>query len=264
MKVIVITGASSGIGRQTALALASSDVQLVLAARRRGLLEELQTEIVGRGGHAAINVTDLRVREDIERLVAVCNREYGRIDILINNAGFGYFGTVEHMAPELMDEILAVNFIAPVIAIQAVLPIMRAQRSGHIINVSSVAGRRGLPLSGIYSATKFALNGISEAMRVELRDAGIHISVVYPVATATPFFDVVQKGDVDGRFKPVGYVQPAEKVANCIVRCIRRPRSEVYPYWPGRLLVWANAFLPSLIDRAMLPYFRERVKARRK
>ena len=138
MKVIVITGASSGIGRQTALALASSDVQLVLAARRRGLLEELQAEIVGRGGHAAINVTDLRVREDIERLGAVCNREYGRIDVLINNAGFGYFGTVEHMAPELMDEILAVNFIAPVIAIQAVLPIMRAQRSGHIINVSYI------------------------------------------------------------------------------------------------------------------------------
>lgn len=259
MKVIVITGASSGIGRQTALQLSSSDVQLVLAARRRPLLEELQNEVVGRGGHAAIRVTDLRVRGEIESLISNCRSDYGRIDVLINNAGFGYFGSVEHMAPELIDEILSVNFVAPVIATQAVLPIMRSQRSGHIINVSSVAGKRGLPLSGIYSATKFALDGISEALRVELRDAGIHVSVVYPVATETPFFDSVQKGDVDGGFKPVGYVQPVEHVADSIVRCVRKPRAQVYPYWPGRLLVWANAFWPSLIDAAMLPYCRERV-----
>ncbi len=100
MKVIVITGASSGIGRHTALRLSSSGVQLVLAARRRPFLEELQAEIVGRGGHASISVTDLRSQEDIAHMVATCYEEYGRIDVLINNAGFGYFGTVEHMAPE--------------------------------------------------------------------------------------------------------------------------------------------------------------------
>ena len=263
MKVIVITGASSGIGYHTALRLSSGGVQLILAARRRSLLEELQAEIVGRGGHAAISVTDLRSQEAIAHMIATCYEQYGRIDVLINNAGFGYFGTVERMAPELIDEILAVNFVAPVIATQAVLPIMREQQSGHIINISSVAGKRGLPLSGIYSATKFALDGISEALRVELRDAGIHVSVDYPVATATPFFDSVHMGDVDGGFKPVGHVQPAEKVADSIIRCIRRPCAQVYPYWPGRFLVWANALIPSVIDRAMLPFFRERVRARR-
>ena len=108
--------------------------------------------------------------------------------MLINNAGVGYFGTVEQMPRELMDKILALNFVAPVLATQRVLPIMKAHRSGHIINVSSIAGKRGLPLSGIYCATKFALGGISEALRVELKDAGIHVSLVYPVADSDPVF----------------------------------------------------------------------------
>ena len=118
-------------------------------------------------------------------------------------------------------------------------PGMRAQSSGHIINVSSVAGKRGLPLSGIYSATKFALNGISESLRIELRGSGIDVSIINPAATQTEFLDSVRLGDVKAKFKPMGHVQSAEEVAASIVRCIKNPKAEVYPYRVGRLLVWA-------------------------
>lgn len=261
MKVVLITGASSGIGRATALRLASPETRLVLVARRGARLEELESEIRKAGGQATSIVADLTLAPAVERMIDTTAAEHGRIDVLINNAGVGYFGTVEQMPRELMDKILALNFVAPVLATQRVLPIMKAHRSGHIINVSSIAGKRGLPLSGIYCATKFALGGISEALRVELKDAGIHVSLVYPVATRTPFFDVVYRGDVRGECKPAGYIQPAEDVAKAIAKCVRRPRAEVYPYRPARLMVWFSTILPTVADRVLLPYVRERMRA---
>src|SRR5436189_5654885 len=106
---------------------------------------------------------------------------------------------------------------------------MRAQRSGHIINVSSIAGKRGMPLGGIYCATKFALNGISESLRVELQGSGIHVSVINPAGTKTEFGDAIRLGDVKERFKTIGRIQSAEEVAESIVRCIKQPKIEVYP-----------------------------------
>ena len=264
MKVILITGASSGIGRATALELASSEVTLILVARRLDLLETLEAEVRQIGGAAMSIPADLSVSENVDRMMASALERHGRIDVLINNAGVGYYGTVEHMSREVMGEILALNFTAPVIAIQRVLPIMKAKGRGHIINVSSVVGKRGLPLSGIYCASKFALGGISESLRVELREAGIHVSLVYPVATDTEFFSAVRRGDVKGNFSPSGYVQPAREVARAIARCIRRPRAEVYPYRRTRFLVWFNAMFPTVVDRIMTPYVRERLEAKSK
>ncbi len=261
MKVVLITGASSGIGRATALELASRKLTLILVARRLELLEALAAEVRQIGGTAISIQADLSVPENVDRMIDGALERHGRIDVLINNAGVGYFGTVENMSREVMDEILALNFIAPVVAIQRVLPLMKAKGKGHIINVSSVLGKRGLPLSGIYSASKFALGGISESLRVELRDAGVHVSLVYPVATETEFFDAVRRGEVQGEFAPAGYIQPARDVAKAIARCIRRPRAEVYPYRRARLLVWFNALFPTLVDRAMTPYVRERLRA---
>jgi short-subunit dehydrogenase len=261
MKVVLITGASSGIGRATALELASRDVTLVLVARRLELLKTLEAEIRQSGGAAMSIEADLSVPENVDRMVDSTLESHGSIDVLINNAAVGYFGTVENMSREVMSEIIALNFIAPVIAIQGVLPAMKAKGRGHIINVSSVVGKRGIPLSGIYCASKFALGGISESLRVELRDAGVHVSLVYPVATETEFFDAVRRGEVKGKFAPTGYVQPARDVARAIARCIRKPRAEVYPYRRTRLLVWFNAMFPTVVDRVMTPYVRERLRA---
>src|SRR5262249_5387296 len=154
------------------------------------------------------------------------------------------------------------NFQASLLAMQLVIPAMRRQGSGHIINVSSIAGKRGLPLSGIYCATKFALNGISEALRIELENSGIAVSSVNPAATETEFGANVRYGDVTRKFKAMGRVQSAEEVARVIVQCIKQPKKEVYPYLIGKLVVWANALIPSLVDKVMIRMYRERMQAR--
>jgi short-subunit dehydrogenase len=156
----------------------------------------------------------------------------------------------------------ALNFEAPLYAIQRVLPLMRAQGGGHIINISSVAGKRGLPLSGVYCATKFALDGLTQALRLELTGSGIDVSIVNPASTDTEFFDKVRGGDVAGNYKPIGRVQSASAVARAIVRCIRNPRIEVYPYPMSRVLVWANAIVPSIVDRFMVPVLRNRIRSK--
>ena len=262
-KAILLTGASSGIGRATALMLAHEKARLFLVARREELLTSLEEEVRRLGGTAHSQVLDLSRREDVEIMVRKAQEKLGRIDVLINNAAFGYFGTVEHTAPDLIREIFAVNFEAPLIASQLAIPIMRRQGSGHIINISSVAGKRGLPLTGIYSATKFALNGLVEALRVELRDTNILVSTVNPAGTRTEFGQAIRMGDVTGTFKPLGHSQSAEEVARSIVRCIHYPKLEVYPYWPGRIFAWASTIAPSLVDAIVARSFRERIRARK-
>jgi short-subunit dehydrogenase len=260
-KVIIVTGASSGIGRATALALAREGARLMLVARREALLKQLQDEIRSTRRSADILVLDLRKKRDVETMIQTTHARSGTIDVLINNAGFGYFGTVEHTPPAIVREIFDLNFEAPLIASQLAIPIMRSQGSGHIINVSSVAGKRGLPLSGIYCATKFALNGISETLRLELTASGIDVSIINPAATYSEFQEHIRQGDVFGKFKSIGHVQRAEEVADAIVRCIKRPVAEVYPYRKGRILAWVNAIAPSLVDKIMARYLRERLQA---
>src|SRR5262249_41251782 len=128
--------------------------------------------------------------------------------------------------------------------------------------ISSVAGKRGLPFSGIYSATKFALNGISEALRVEMQGSGIEVSVINPAATRTEFGANVRQGDVTAKFNAIGRVQSAEEVGAAIVQCIKKPKAEVYPYRVSRLLVWINAVSPSLVDKVMKRFYSERLRAR--
>ena len=261
-KVIIITGASSGIGRATALALGREGAKLVLVARRENLLHEIESEVRSRGGEALPLRLDLREEEQVRRMIHMACERFSRIDVLINNAGFGFYGSVENTPAEVVREIFDLNFMAPLLSCQLVIPIMRAQGGGQIIAVSSVAGKRGLPLSGIYCATKFALNGLSESLRVELRDSGIDVSIINPAATHTEFGNSVRHGDVVAKFRPMGHIQSAEEVAAAIVRCIKQPKLEVYPYGISRFLVWANAVAPSLVDKVMVRFFRQRLDAR--
>ncbi len=260
--VIIITGASSGIGRATALALAREGCTLVLVARRENLLDALKAEVTSLGGRAISFPMDLNNRGEVERMISATTKLFGRIDVLINNAAFGYFGTVQNTPAAVIREIFSLNFEAALLACQCAIPVMASARKGHIINVSSIAGKRGLPLSGIYCATKFALHGISESMRIELKDSGIDVSVINPAGTVTEFHRNVRMGDVAGPFRPLGRSQSPETVARAIVHCIKRPKAEVYPYPISRLLVWINAVAPSLVDRVMTPYLRNRLRSR--
>ena len=205
---------------------------------------------------------DLLERDNIKKMIHSAQDRFGRIDVLINNAAFGFYGSVENTPADVVREIFDLNFEAPLLACQLAIPIMRAQGEGHIINISSVAGRRGLPLSGIYCATKFAMQGISEALRVEMRNSGIQVSIINPAATQTEFGANVRYGDVQQKFKHMGHIQPADEVAAAIVRCIKEPKAEVYPYRLSRFLVWVNAVAPTLVDKIMTRFFRERTRAR--
>jgi short-subunit dehydrogenase len=258
-KVIIITGASGGIGRATALALAGQRAKLVLVARRENLLRELEGQIRKDGGTSLSMTLDLREKANVERMIHATRDQLGRIDVLINNAAFGFYGSVENTPQAVVREIFDLNFESPLLACQLAIPIMRGQGGGHIINISSVAGKRGLPMTGIYCATKFALHGLSEALRVEVKDSGIDVSIINPAATETEFGDNVRRVDAGAKFKAMGHIQSAGEVAAAIVRCIRDPKLEVYPYRTSRALVWANAIAPSLVDKIMSRFFRERM-----
>jgi short-subunit dehydrogenase len=254
-RVAVITGASSGIGRAAALAFAREGVQVVLGARRADRLQEAVEAIQRAGGKARAFQTDVTQPGDVKRLVDEAVAAFGRLDILVNNAGLGYFGRLESMSVEEVRHLFEVNVMGTIHGIQAAVPIMRSQRSGHIINISSVLGKRATPGSAVYAATKFAQVALSESLRLEVADAGIDVSVICPVSTTTEFFAVATARS-PMKHDPAGPVYSAEQVAEIILRCARRPRAEVMVYPPVRLMVVLNAVWPGLMDRVLAVYWK--------
>jgi short-subunit dehydrogenase len=246
-RVIIITGASAGIGKETAVLLAKEKCRLALAARRKDRLESLSQEIRDLGTEALPLQTDVSDEAQVDRLIQKTVEHFGRLDILVNNAGYGLFAKVEDTTVQELQTIFATNFGGTFYAIKAALPVMRRQHHGHIINVSSVAGKRGFPLSGAYCATKFAMNGLTESLRSELMGSGIDVSLVLPVSTTTEFFDVA-KNKSDRPSKPLGIVQSAHQVGKAIVRCAKNPKAEVLAYPPSKILILLNAISPSLVD----------------
>ncbi len=255
-RVAVITGASSGIGRAAALAFAREGVRVILGARRTDRLQETVEAIRSAGGTARSLQTDVTRPAEVTRLVREAVTAFGRLDILVNNAGLGYFGRLESMPIDEARHLFEVNVMGTLYGIQAAVPIMRSQQSGHIINVASVVGKRATPGSGVYSATKFAQVGLSESLRLEVADAGIHVSVICPVSTMTEFFEVAAARS-PLKFDPTGPTYTAEQVAEVIVRCARRPRTEVILYPPARLMVILNAVSPWLMDRVLATYWKK-------
>jgi len=247
-KVALITGASSGIGAATAKALAREGMRVALLARRKGRLEALAGEIHLQGGYALVCPADATDSAAVEAVVQRALDQWGRIDLLVNNAGQGLCAPFMATTAAELRALLEVNLISILTMTQAVLPEMLKAGSGHIINVSSVVGRRGVPLRSAYSATKFALVGLTECLRQELKGTGIHVSLVYPVYTETELHEVEVK-----KVEPVrrGPVQSAEQVARTIVRCARRPRPEVYPYRPAKILALLSVLVPGFVDWMM-------------
>lgn len=249
--VVLITGASSGIGRVTALALADAGAQLALVARRTDRLVELTEEIRARGGIAETFPADVTVPGAMLLAVKKCVDRFGRLDVLVNNAGEGLFASIEQTTEEDLDRMLSINLKGTFHGVKAALPVMRRQGAGHIINVASTAGRRGSPYVGAYCASKFAVVGLSESLRVELLGSGIRVSLVCPGATRTEFFNVAQRRTEHHR-GIVGPVESSERVAARIVGVIRRPRADVLAQPIRRKLFLAlNLFAAGLVDRLL-------------
>ncbi|MDR0268301.1 SDR family oxidoreductase [Paenibacillus sp.] len=186
-KVVVITGASSGIGFLTAQMLSAEGAMPILAARSRRKLEEASSRIAGKHEVKVLDVTqDEQVKQTIEEII----RDHGRIDILLNNAGYGKFENAVDMPSEEFGQMMDVNYMGTVRCTKAVLPHMLGRRSGQIVNVASMAGKIGTAKSTAYTATKHAVFGFSNSLRQELRETGITVSTVNPGPIDTPFFDI--------------------------------------------------------------------------
>lgn len=185
-KVVVITGASSGLGEATARHLAKLGAKVVLGARRAERLQQLVSDIQSAGDAALAVATDVSRREDVEHLVQQAVAQFGRVDVLINNAGVMPLSALAKLKVDEWDQMIDVNIKGVLYGIAAVLPLMQAQKSGHIINLSSVAG---LKVSGglgtVYSATKFAVKAISEGLRMEVANDNIRVTTLYPGAVAS-------------------------------------------------------------------------------
>ncbi len=253
-KVVIITGASSGIGRETALAFAQEKAIVVLAARREDKLLEIASQIQNNGGQVLIVKTDVSKLTDVENLIKTTIDRFNRIDILVNNAGWGIHASVKDTPIQDMKDIFDTNLMGPFYTMKSVLPIMKNQKSGHIINVASVIGRRGMGMSGAYCSTKFALIGLTESLQVELHNKPIHASIVCPGLTNTDF-GVNMREPVRTTKKNIWENGvPSAKVAHAIVRCAQKPKREVYITWYDHAMVYVNTLFPGFIEYLLTRY----------
>lgn len=247
--VLLITGASSGIGAATARYFGSRGYRVVLAARRLERLEELADEINQAGGEALPVVVDVTNPEQVQALVSRTLERFKRIDVLFNNAGFGRLNWLETLDPQIdVEALLQVNLHAVVRVTQAVLPVMIAQKNGHVINMSSVAGFIAPPTFSIYSASKFALRGFTEALRREVGFFGIRVSGIYPGPVITEFSQHTRAARKTGFRMPGWLVLSADDVAQAVWNLVQHPRRTVVIPAIMHLAIWLNRALPGLID----------------
>ena len=259
-RVIAITGASAGIGRATALRLARDGASVTICARRKERLDEAAAEIESVGGRALPIVAYVTCEDEMNALVARTVERFGTLDVMMCNAGFGIAGAVDDITPEQMRKLVDINYMGTYYAIRAAMPIFRRQARGHVIVVSSIVGKRGVPYMGAYSATKFAQVGLAECLRSELSGSQIHVTVVYPVSTETEFFDVMTRETGVTVTRSGGPRQDVQLVANAIARAIERPVPEVFPHFKSRALVWANAVAPGFCDRIVHRFGRKPIR----
>jgi len=251
----IVTGASSGIGREIARELARQGAQLVVVARREERLRELAEQIADQGGRVELVAGDITDAETRQRALDTVRSAFGGLDILVNNAGIGAMGLFEEGDPGRVRRIMEVNFFALVEMVRIALPLLKEANNPIVVNVASILGHRGAPHSSEYSASKFAVQGFSEAIRAEFARHNIDVLVVSPGTTETEFFDNVIEHTGDPSWPKHAAVSAAD-VARKTVRAIRTGRHEIIPYGWGKILCWMNRLSPYLVDRLMARYAR--------
>lgn len=224
-KIVVITGGSSGLGEASARELSALGATVVLGARRSERIDALAAELKGRGRKALAVTTDVTCRDQVQRLVDAAADAFGRVDVMINNAGLMPSSPLERLKVEDWDRMIDVNIKGVLYGIAAVLPRMRQQKSGHIVNVSSVAGHK-VPAGGaVYAATKHAVRALSEGLRQEVKPYNIRTTVISPGAVATDLPASVTEADVAERFRTFydEVAIPADSFARAVVYAISQP-----------------------------------------
>jgi short-subunit dehydrogenase len=245
-KVAIVTGASSGVGWQTAVRLAEQGVRLCVTARRVHALEKLQAQVLRLGGECLVAPGDVTMQQDVDRVVRACVEFYGRVDLLVNVAAVQSYGFFDDLPWEHLERTFDVNCFGYMRFARAVLPHFRVQGRGHILNVQSMLSTGGAPLLAAYSASKHATLGWAKCLELELRGTGIQVSNVLVPSVATPMFD-----HAPTQFHlapvPVPPTYEPDVAARAVVKCARRPGKTVVPvFLQGKLIQWMDQWVPQL------------------
>ena len=226
-KVAIITGASSGIGEATAIALAAEGAKVVIAARRVERLEAVAKQIIDHGGQALSIVSDITDEAQAKNVIQKAYAEFGHIDILVNNAGISFPGRIENTDPSNWRKMIDINVLALMYTTHIALPIFKAQKSGHIVNISSVAGRIARAGMAGYNVTKWGVNAFSEALRQEVYQDNIRVTIIEPGLVETEIdqhiTDVVAKQEIEARRKAITPLQ-SQDIAAAIVYAVSQPQ----------------------------------------
>ena len=259
-KVIVITGASSGIGESTAIEFAKRKSSIVLVARRKENLESVAKNLTKYGNEVLVCQCDVSKWQEVEQMSKTVLDKFGKIDILVNNAGFAIYGSVLELKIEEIESQMETNYFGMVYCIKAFLPKMLEQKNGHIVNVASVAGSFGLPGIASYCASKFAMLGFSEGLYHELKGTGVGITVVSPIMVRTDFFN-------HSSFKSMPKYSPtslnSKNVAKAIVKASASPRLEIIIPSFVRGAVWLKHTIPYLINPILGAAFRKQMRSQK-
>jgi short-subunit dehydrogenase len=244
---VIITGASSGIGRELALVLAARKCRLTIFARRSDRLNELASQIEIAGGKALVVCGDVTNPADRQRLIEESVKTFGGIDILINNAGIGAIGDFANASAERLQKVLDVNFVSAAELTRLAIPHLRTGQKPIIVNVSSVLGHRAVPMKSEYCASKFALHGWSDAIRAELAPLGIDVLLVSPSTTDSEFFDNVIE-NTTGTYKKLSAAKSPGFVALKTVKAIEKGKHEIIPSVSGCGFVLLDRLFPRLAN----------------
>ncbi len=260
-RVIAISGASSGIGAATAIACAQAGMDVAIGARREDRLAEVAAQIEKAGRSAMTFACDVDRDDDVAQFIEQTAAKTGRLDAVFANAGVGQYGPVADATNAEARSIFETNFFGTLRVIRAAVPIMRTQGRGHVLICSSAVSEIGLPMYGLYCATKAAQDSIASSMRAELADEGIDVSSVHPVGTRTEFYDATQQrsGTPDATFNtPSSLMQTSQQVAATVVKCLRRPKPEVWPQVGARFGLAIVTAFPMFNASSMKKLMRKR------
>jgi len=248
-QVVVISGAGSGFGMAAARRFASCGAKVVVGGRNETALRAIEESIRSDGGQIVAAITDVAEREQVERLASLAIERFGRIDTWVNNAGVSLYSTFTKVTAEEVHRLFQVNFMGQVHGMWAAVPRMMQTGGGVVINIASVVGKRAMPLQNFYSASKFAIVGLSEALRTELaiQKSNIKICVICPPSVNTPFYDNARTKEGYCP-KPLPLVAEPETLASAVVSCARRPRRELWVTFTAKAFVGLSIAFPSLMD----------------
>lgn len=260
-KVILITGASSGIGKKTAIQFAKKGSNLILVARRKEKLEQIADDLKKYNISTLVCKCDVSDKSQVERMSKIVLEKYGSIDILINNAGFAIHGSVFDLTIEEIESQMATNYFGMIYCIKNFLPSMLEKKFGHIVNVASVAASFGLPGITSYCASKFAMLGFSEGLKHELKGTGIGITVVSPIMVRTNFFDHPSFKNIS-KYSTISLSD--KTVAKAILKAANSPRLEIIVPSIVRVAVWMKITFPFLINPVLGLTFMKKLNSKTK